>query len=207
MRLCGWWLASVTECEVAWRGELPLGRTAVGGTLRNLDLDDVSLPIDFARDYLVARYSDRTKVHPKVFQDVVASVFRDHGYEAFVTGYIKDGGIDVILQKGHTTIGVQVKRSKNTIVVEQIRSLAGALVLANLTQGVFVTTSRFTRDAKEATTAFTKTLYPMALELIDAERFFDALKIAQRNRYGSIKDLDLSRLVQNLEHLEIERFG
>jgi len=54
----------------------------------------------------------------------VASVFRDCGFHARVTSYSGDGGIEVILERGDETIGVQVKRYKSAIDAEQIRSLA-----------------------------------------------------------------------------------
>jgi restriction system protein len=54
-----------------------------------------------------------------MFEETVASVFRSLGYDATVTAYSGDGGIDVILHKGEERIGVQVKRYRNSISVEQ----------------------------------------------------------------------------------------
>jgi restriction system protein len=82
-----------------------------------------------------------------------------------------------------TTTGIQVKRSRNPIDVEQLRSLAGALVQGGHVSGVFVTTSRFTSDARRAATTFESRGYP--IELFDANRFLDALHISQRPAYAS----------------------
>jgi len=50
-----------------------------------------------------------------------------------------------------------------------------------MTSGVFVTTSDFTAGAQR--TADMAAMYGYRIELYDAKRFYDALKIAQRVRY------------------------
>ncbi len=120
------------------------------GCLKELDLTDVSVPLDDVRQYLLAKKDSVYEAHPKLFEDVVCSVFKDFGWDARVTAYSGDDGIDVVLD-GHAdnTVGVQVKRYKkqNKIEAEQIRSLAGALVVNGHTRGVFVTTSSFRKGA------------------------------------------------------------
>ena len=152
------------------------------GSLKELDLVDISLPVEDVRSYLMVRYSERFKIHPKLFEETVASVFKDLGYHSRVTSYSGDGGIDIILDgPNNKTIGVQVKRYKNTIEVEQIRSLAGALFIGGHTKGVFVTTSKFQSGAgKVCDIAATRGL---PIELIDAEKLFSAMEIAQREKY------------------------
>jgi restriction system protein len=146
--------------------------------LKELDLTDVSIPLQEVRQYFLARKDNIYKVHPKVFEDIVCSVFNALGWTARVTAYSGDDGVDVILDGPEgRTVGVQVKRYKERIEAEQIRSLAGALMLGEHTSGVFVTTSSFRRGAVDAADRFTKIGYP--IELIDAERFLTALGIAQ----------------------------
>jgi restriction system protein len=137
--VCGWW--SVHQTSTTAGGSVGTHHeSGAAGSLRELDLPNVEGPLEEIRSYLAARYSDRFRVHPRVFEETVASVFRDLGYGARVTAYSGDDGIDVILDgQSDTMIGVQVKRYRNSIQVEQIRSLAGALVLGGLTRGIFVT--------------------------------------------------------------------
>jgi restriction system protein len=76
----------------------------------------------------------------------------DHGYDAVATSYSGDYGIDAVLKRSDgLEIGVQVKRYRSSIVVEQIRSFFGALVLGGYTRGIFVTTSKFQRGAPAVT--------------------------------------------------------
>lgn len=198
---CGWWKVIVATAELVW-GELVDTYESRGATLCQFDLTNLSAPIAEVREYLIARYESRLTMHPRLLEETVASVFRSHGYKASVTGYANDGGIDVILEKESERIGVQVKRSKNTIQVEQIRSLAGALLLNRLTKGIFVTTSDFTKGAPGLIQEYSDIGLP--IELINASRFYDALGVSQRPRYRSLEELKQTQawkqLVKSVRH-------
>jgi restriction system protein len=185
---CGWWRAEEYVLISHFAGTVDFAHRGLVSSLRHLDLSDISVPIGDVRAYLLARYQSRFQLHPTLMERTVASVFRDHGYEARVTGRSGDDGIDVILEKDGSQIGVQGKRYKNSIQVEQIRSLAGALVLNGLTKGIFVTTSSFQSGAEGTTQRLIKLGY--AIELMDADRFYDALGIAQRTMYKSREEFN-----------------
>jgi restriction system protein len=185
--ICGWWKGykSSRHTEHAFR---TFGEYGAAAALKILDLNDISLPAEEVRSYLAAKYDARLDIHPRLFELVVASVFRDHGYESEATAYSNDGGIDVVLQgKDGKKVGVQVKRYKNAIQVEQIRSFTGALLLSGMTKGVFVTTSTFQSGGPKVSEA--AALHGISIELLEAPRFFEYLKIAQREMYQSTKDL------------------
>lgn len=194
---CGWW--SLISNRYGTSGDLysKISSGAIG-SLKNLDLADISTPVKEVRAFLTAKYTSRFQVHPKLFEETVASVFRDLGYHVRVTGFTRDGGIDIILDSpDEGVIGVQVKRYQNKIGVEQIRTLTGALLLRGYTKGVFVTTSEFSCFAKqEAKVALSKG-YP--IELYNSEKFFDALKITQRKQYGS--EIDFFNSIDTLTTL------
>jgi restriction system protein len=191
---CGWWQA-VKKVILDLPGHAYYSFTenihVASAVLKGLDLSNISIPIDVIRDYLCAKYTDRFNLHPRLFEETVASVFRDFGFETEVTAYSGDDGIDVILRNESEQIGVQVKRYKDKIAVDQIRELAGALVLNGLTKGIFVTTSTFQSGGESTSARFAEKGFP--IELIDAPRFFDALRIAQRNRYTTIDDFDVDQ--------------
>ncbi|MBF4333252.1 restriction endonuclease, partial [Vibrio anguillarum] len=132
-------------------------------------------------------YQDRFKVHPKKFEEVVASIFRDIGYSTRVTSYTADGGIDVYMDgPDDKLIGVQVKRTKNKIELEQINSLAGALFIKGCIEGVFVTTSEYRRGAVQ--TAKAATAKGLPIELYDSKRLLDALQIVQSSKIIDPRD-------------------
>lgn len=206
-KVCGWWKARrdkdvegptvVDNTKVATPKHL-ITKNAAVGSLRSLNLNNISTPINEIRAYLTARYDDRFSLNPRLFEETVASVFKDHKYDVKVTGYSNDGGIDIILNKENEEIGVQVKRYKNKIKVEQIRSLVGALLLRGITKGMFVTTSDFQRGVTETAKKFEKHGYK--IELMNAEHFYGALKITQRLNYSSKDEFlavnDLSNMYQ-----------
>ncbi len=186
---CGWWkltLITIMRSRFAPRENGLLdedwGIDTWGAELRQLTVPNIEDGLAEVRMYLTARFGARHHVHPKVFEDVVASVFHDHGYDASVTAYSGDGGIDVVLNAPNgDLIGVQVKRYRGSIEAEQIRAFAGALVLGGYTRGIFVTTSRFRSGAISAANVSMQRGYP--IELIDAEGFYGQLKLAQIASY------------------------
>ncbi|MEM8508167.1 MAG: restriction endonuclease [Bacteroidota bacterium] len=177
---CGWWRIIkhfLISAEVHQLWTMFFG---CSGTLKNLDITNINTPIDEATKYLIARYNSRFSINPKLFEDVVGNVFKGIGYNVHVTGYGNDGGIDVVLgNSSENFIGVQVKRYKNKIKVEQIRAFAGALLLNGYQQGIFVTTSDYQPGAVKASGQFK--LKTLPITLINSERFYDALKISQRS--------------------------
>jgi restriction system protein len=197
--ICGWWKVKRRKFEFA-KKIVTHGHDKIFGAvtcLKQLDMTDISLPLQEVRSYLAAKYDSRFELHPRLFEQTVGSIFEALGYKTLVTGYSNDGGIDVILNDGSTQIGVQVKRYQDSISVEQIRALAGALLLQGMTKGIFVTTSSFQRGAAAVSQKYLQRGYK--IELLDAEGFLAALKIAQRNLYQSFDDFSNAH---NLEQLQ-----
>lgn len=126
---CGWWIAFEETMHREDTGIVVNSYGGVGGLVA-FDVADVTAPIREVRSYLVAKYETRFDVGPQLFEETVASVFADIGYRTRVTAYSGDDGIDVVLDgPNDQRVGVQVKRYRNRISVEQLRALTGALVV------------------------------------------------------------------------------
>lgn len=183
-RHCGWWTVYRVH-----QGDHP--RTAhlfecydgIVGSLKEFDPADISAPIEDVRRYLQINRDKVYDLHPRVFEEVVGSVFKDHGWQVKVTAYTGDDGIDIVLTDGTRTVGVQVKKNKKgeKVEAEQIRALAGALMLNGITEGVFVTTSSYRKGAVRTAETYGELGRPV--RLLDCERFFEALEIAQLQSY------------------------
>lgn len=198
--MCGWWemiyeaYANIDNNSVS---EVRGGEWGAIAILRNLDISDVSIPISEIRKFLIAKFDVRHEIHPRLFEETVASVFRNFGYRAKVTAYSGDGGIDVVLEdKNNEEIGVQVKRYKETIQVEQIRAFTGALLLGGYTKGVFVTTSRFAAGAHKVATS--AALRGIQIDLLDAPSFYEALGIAQIEHSDLVNEVSIGIRNQSL---------
>ena len=154
------------------------------------------------RQYFLAKNDSIYQTHPRLFEDVISSVFKGFGWKTRVTAYSGDDGIDVILDgKCECTVGVQVKRYKKErkIEAEQIRSLAGALILGGHTEGIFVTTSSFRRGAIKTAEEFTAIGHPITL--MDAKKFLEALGIAQYKSFELDREKILTYITKKSEHL------
>jgi len=112
-------------------------------------------------------------IDPYVFQDLVAALLEAMNYHvSWVSPPGKDGGIDIMafndpLGTIPPRIKVQVKRRKDNIAVEEIRSFLA--LINNDDVGIFVTTGGFTKDAE----ALIRAQESRKVTLIDRQRLVD----------------------------------
>lgn len=203
---CGWWniteetnsLENIDDHGDGYEENIVNIFGAVG-CLRKLDLQNLNQPIETIKNYLIAKYDDRFDINPQKFEEVVASVFKDIGFFSRVTNYRGDDGIDIILSdSSQKTIGVQVKRTKNKIEVHQIREFIGALIINDLTEGIYVTTSNYRSGAQKAKVKYLERGYP--IKLVDADQFYSALELTQRQKHR--EPIDFSKFTPELKKIE-----
>ena len=100
------------------------------------------------------------KCEPFFFEKLVVSLLINLGYGGFkedagkAFSTTRDGGIDGVIKEdklGLDQIYIQAKRwnSDNTVTRPEIQKFAGALQGKRARKGIFITTSRFSRDATE----------------------------------------------------------
>lgn len=95
---------------------------------------------------------------PEFFERLVLDLLHRMGYGTDQTSLQKvggsgDGGIDGIIsldRLGLEKVYVQAKRWKNSVGSPDVQGFMGALQLQGASKGVFLTTSTFTKDAREA---------------------------------------------------------
>lgn len=177
---CGWWRLYRL---VHHRFSLTQGVAGMYGTtaiLRRFAAEDLSEPLGDVRAFLLAKWERRQEVNPHVFQDVVASVFRDRGWVVVATAHQNDGGIDIVLEREGQQCGVQVKRTKNAIQASQLREFVGALVVGGFTKGIYVTASTFTAGSRLTAARARSSTASVCVELLNADAFLRDLGIAQR---------------------------
>lgn len=104
----------------------------------------------------LAKHPERMyQLSPDSFEDLVAELFRDMGYEVSLTPRTKDGGKDVKAFRkepfGTILTLVECKRYSpdRKVGVGIVRALYGVVHLEGASHGVIATTAFFTRDAKE----------------------------------------------------------
>ena len=120
-----------------------------------LELAFESINSDLAED-LLQKVMEQT---PRFFETLVVDLLKKMGYGSSfddstkVTPYVHDDGIDGIIYEdklGLDKIYIQAKRYKSDITVgkPQIQQFAGALDEQRATKGVFITTSDYSKEAR-----------------------------------------------------------
>ena len=112
-------------------------------------------------------------INPYDFQDLVGELIKAMGYHiAWIAPPGKDGGVDILALKDPfgtqaPRIKIQVKRQKQTVAVDGLRSFMA--ILSDEDVGIFVSLGGFTKDAQlEA-----RTQEKRRVTLIDLDRFFE----------------------------------
>lgn len=114
-------------------------------------------------------------LHPTEFEYFIADLFTNLGYSTEQVGKSHDGGIDVIAEKDGVKHYIQCKKFiSREVSVGAVRDFYGALAdhLANA-QGLFITTNKFTFEAK-------KYAEDKPIELIDGFRLLEYMKLAEQ---------------------------
>lgn len=113
------------------------------------------------------------KMNGSQFEDFVGYIFKDLGIKAKATPKTRDGGKDFILKTKDGTVYVEVKRysSKNLISSPTVLKLLGSAVSDGVAKCLFITTSRFTKDAINLAENS-----KIPIELIDIDGFLDMCK-------------------------------
>jgi restriction system protein len=92
---------------------------------------------------------------PRQFEKIVAELLESKGYEVKISPATRDGGVDIYAAEkndlGSFLYLVQCKRyaPEHHVGVGLIRELLGTVELKRATAGILVTSSFFSKDAKE----------------------------------------------------------
>lgn len=135
------------------------------------DTDDMPIPVEgappdpiiervaFVNDQLLERLKNDPKLmhglSPRKFEELVAELLYQQGFEVELTPASRDGGFDIYAAKiesiGKFLYLVECKRytPPKKVGVQVIRSLHGVVQKERANAGIVVTSSYFTSDAKE----------------------------------------------------------
>lgn len=126
--------------------------------------------ITIVNDTLLRKAQQNPKVmysfSSREFEQMICELLEKQGYKVKLTKQTRDGGKDIIILEqsivGEFCVYVECKKYKenNPISVKLVRELYGTVEAEKATAGMLITTSYFTKDAKEFTK---KTKHRMAL--------------------------------------------
>lgn len=145
---------------------------------RRTQADDIGKRVEALKESTRKQLRDLLhEMPPDRFEVLIGELLLRIGFEEStveVSQYSNDGGIDVrgILSAGGLTkinAAVQVKRWKGNVQAPTVRAVRGALTAQE--QGIIITTSGFSKGAREEAYAFGKT----PISLVDGEMLLDML--------------------------------
>lgn len=121
------------------------------------DIDEGTTPEDIDTTWQEELVGKLLQVSPESFEKLCQRVLREAGFvQVEVTGRSGDGGIDgkgILKMNGLLSFHIifQCKRYQNAVSSKEIRDFRGAMQ-GRTDKGLFITTSTFTRDAKQEAT-------------------------------------------------------
>lgn len=143
--------------------------------LKEFETDSSKVALDELARHLSRKYDDVWQVDPFLFEDLVADVFKQQGFEVTQTQKSKDGGYDLLLMEGTSSIIVEVKRRK-TVGVSVVRELMGVQLRDDFKRAKLVTAGRLTRGACAESRNTAAEKYGFEMDLVDAEELLRFLR-------------------------------
>lgn len=110
---------------------------------------------DHIKAYFKKNPEDLYKLSPRKFEELVASIIKDMGFDVELTPATRDGGRDIIayIRTGISNYLTHIECKRyapdNKISVDIIRSVVGVHHMRNANKSVIVTTGFFTKDARD----------------------------------------------------------
>lgn len=167
---CGWWASGVTN----FNGE-KFERIIEAG-LRDFDINDGNLAIQEVVSHVHKHADDIFSLSPRKFEELVGDVYSNIGWKVELTKQSRDGGVDLVCLKhssGESCI-VECKRyaKSRKVGIAAIDRLVGAAFRTNTRSAHLVTSSSFSKPAKEAKGQATE--HGLDVEFIDG---YELLKL------------------------------
>lgn len=131
----------------------PLSRQSDGARTILTSVDDVNRKLLL---HIRANPNEVFEISPRQYEEVTAELFSELGYDVTLTPKSKDGGKDILIAKkdalGSFLFYVECKRyaPDRPVGVEVVNALSGVVERGRATAGIVMTTSRFTKGAREA---------------------------------------------------------
>jgi len=148
-----------TDIALLFKGKIVLPESALYRLETQLVIPSVGIELTEINEELIRYLGKHPKalhdLDPRKFEELIAELFRDFGYQVLLTPQTRDGGCDIRAFRkdsvGELLYLIECKRYKASrpVSVDLVRGLYGLSQSENASCGVLVTTSRFTKDARE----------------------------------------------------------
>jgi hypothetical protein len=148
--------------------------------LKPMSVNCPELRLDELGTHLKRRYRDIYSIAPRTLERLVEDVYRNLGYATRLTPQARDGGFDVLLESAAgEQVLVEVKRysEDRSVGIDIVRQLLGVQLDLGVRKAKIVTSTRFTRPARELAAKSGVALGGYWVDLVDADELVRALGI------------------------------
>jgi restriction system protein len=129
------------------------------------------------------RLDDLRSLSPSAFEDLVLAAYQGRGYSGALTQKGADGGVDIVLARDGERVYVQCKRWRQQVVrTDAVRSLKGVMAGDGVPRGIFVTSGRFTAEARRVAASY-------GIQTVDGMQLLDLVREALGEVTGLIDSL------------------
>jgi len=147
-------------------------------TIKELSFSSSEITFPELASHLKRKPEDYFSLSPRRFEELIADVYRNLGYEVELTQQTCDGGIDILLLNNRQEQEiVQCKRYAKTraVTIAAVREILGVAIFAGADRASIVTTSRFTRPAVALAEAVRDRLSRFTIDLLSASDLVNAI--------------------------------
>jgi len=180
--LCGWYgIESIKNwSDYGHHGPSnpiqPMGADQLN--LMDFDINSDEVLLEEIGTYLRKNFSDIYSLDWRKFEELVADIYKQKGYEVVLTAKTKDNGADaLIINNGKITSIIECKKyaENRKIGIEYVRSLVGACVDWNVKKAYLVSTSDHTVYAENKRQSYIEKGYE--IELVSGTNLLSELEI------------------------------
>ena len=122
--------------------------------------------------------SNLHKLSSRQFEEFVASLFKNHGFDVELTARTRDGGYDIVLvdhsslESGPILVECKHFAPERPVGVGMVRALYGVKVLNSASKAILATSSYVSKDAKRE---FSRVI-PWELELMESNKILELVE-------------------------------
>lgn len=175
-------------------------------TLKRFALNDAHLAIGEIACHVKQNPAEVLHLDPFKYEELVASVFKQFGYNVIRTQKTRDGGYDLMLYSNGSEepVLVECKRYSRTVGVKVVRELTGVMFRLGLNRGAIVAPVAFSKDAQREVRETISRQAQYEMHLVQLQSLLNELNVYNKD----IPDLDaLAQMGDNGAKMLLEEYN
>lgn len=174
--ICGFWWIRDYGNDGHWDSQI-----YEFAALQRLEINSSDLALEELGTHIRRRFGDIYHLTPRRFEELVADIYSNLGYLPRLTQHTRDGGYDIYMleksSKEQTIVKCKRYGKDRRLRVGTVRQVLGIQLETGIRQAKIVTTTSFTKPARDTANKVSASPSGYQLELIDAHELLTALGV------------------------------